>query len=146
LDINEHVLADIQDDGWVVRINGEVEKTKEIIEGTFGKFLNEVNNIRNVDGRGFTNKIILQAYYEVDLPFRLWLNSLKVNHDKEGRIQEWRLNLRAIIRKQADFLVQSAGHRDYKGIIIKDKLFKNIATAYNQFDYWLNKNLGFIKN
>lgn len=146
LDINEHVLADIQDDGWVERINGEVEKTKEIIEGTFRSFVNEVKDIRNLDGMGFTSKIILQAYYEVDLPFRLWLNSLEVNQDKEKRIQEWRLNLKAIIRGQADFLIQSAGHRDYKGIIIKDKPFKNIATAYNQFDYWLNKNLGFTKN
>lgn len=146
LDINEHVLTDIQDDGWVVRINGEVEKTKEIIQNTFGRFVNEIKDIRNVDGNEFTNKIILQAYYEVDLPFRQWLNSLEVNQDKEERIYEWRLNLRAIIRKEADFLVHSAGHRDYKGISIKDKPFKNIATAYNQFDYWLNKNLGFIKN
>jgi CRISPR system Cascade subunit CasA len=146
LDINEHVLTDIHDDGWVVRINGEVEKTKEIIQNTFGRFVNEIKDIRNVDGNEFTNKIILQAYYEVDLPFRQWLNSLEVNQDKEERIHEWRLNLRAIIRKEADFLVHSAGHRDYKGISIKDKPFKNIATAYNQFDYWLNKNLGFIKN
>jgi CRISPR system Cascade subunit CasA len=146
LDINEHVLTDIQDDGWVVRINGEVEKTKDIIQNTFGRFVNEMKEIRNVDGNEFTNKIILQAYYEVDLPFRQWLNSLEVNQDKEERIHEWRLNLRAIIRKEADFFVHSAGHRDYKGISKKDKSFKNIATAYNQFDYWLNKNLGFNKN
>ncbi|HZK27256.1 MAG TPA: type I-E CRISPR-associated protein Cse1/CasA [Thermoclostridium sp.] len=146
LDINEHVLADMQDDGWVVRINGEVEKTKEIIEKTFGKFVNEVKDIRNIDDKGFANKFILQAYYEVDLPFRLWLNSLEVNQDKEECVQEWRLKLRAIIRKQADFLVQSAGHRDYKGIHKKGKSFKNIATAYNDFNYFLNKNLGSINN
>ncbi len=146
LDINELVLADVRDDGWVVRINGEVEKTKEIIENTFGRFVNEIKGIRNIEGREFTNKLILQAYYGVDLPFRLWLNSLEVNQDKEERIHEWRLSLRAIIRKQADFLAQSAGHRDYKGIFKGDKPLKNIATAYNQFDYWLNRNLGFITN
>jgi CRISPR system Cascade subunit CasA len=146
LDMDDHVLTDIQDDGWVVRINGEVEKTKEVIEKTFGRFVNEVKSIRNIEGNGFTTKVILQAYYEVDQPFRLWLNSLEVNQDKEERIQEWRLNLRAIIRKQADYLVQSAGHRDYKGVFVKDRPFKNIATAYNELDYWLNKNLGFIKN
>ena len=144
--IDEHVLDYIQESGWVVRINGEMEKTKEIIENTFGKFVKEVKDIRNIDGNGFINKIILQAYYEVDLPFRFWLNSLVVNQDKEERIQEWRRNLRTIIRKLADSLAQSAGHRDYKGVFKKDKSFKNIATAYNQFDYWLNKNLGFIKN
>jgi len=55
-------------------------------------------------------------------------------------------DLRKIIRKQADDLVESAGHRDYKGIIEKDKPFKNIAIAYNQFDYWLNRTLEFIRD
>ena len=145
LDINEHVLADVQEDGWVERINVEVEKTKEIIENTFGRFVNEVKVIRNIDGSEFTNKLKLQAYYEIDEPFRLWLNSLQVNEDKELRVQEWRKTLRKIVKKQADYLVQSAGHRDYKGVFDKDKPFKNIATAYNQFDYWLSRNLGFIK-
>lgn len=144
LDISEHVLADVQDDGWVVRINGEVEMIKEVIEKTFGRFANEVKSIRNLSNNEFTNKLIRQAYYEIDQPFRYWLRSLEVNQDKDARIHEWRLNLRAIIYKQAEFLVQSAGHRDYKGVFEKDKPFKNIATAYNQFDYWLNKNLGFI--
>ena len=146
LDINEHVLADVQEDGWVERINDEVEKTKEIIENTFGRFVNEVKAIRNIDGNDFTNKLKLQAYYEVDEPFRLWLNSLQVNENKDERVKEWRKTLRKIMKNQADFLVQSAGHRDYKGVFGKDKPFKNIATAYNQFDYWLSRNLGFIKS
>ncbi len=146
LDINEHVLIDIRDDGWVVRIKDEVEKTKEIVENTFGKFVNDVKSIRNITGNEFTNKLIQEAYYKVDLPFRQWLKSLEVNQDKEERILKWRLTLKKIIQGQADFLVQSAGHRDYKGVFGKDKPFKNIATAYNQFAYWLNKNLGFNKN
>ncbi|NLK08307.1 MAG: type I-E CRISPR-associated protein Cse1/CasA [Firmicutes bacterium] len=146
LDISEYVLGDIQDDGWVVRINGEVEKTKEIIEKTFGRFVNEVKHIRNIEGNGFTNKLLMQAYYEVDLPFRHWLGSLEVNQDKDECIREWRVNLRAIILREADSLIQAAGHRDYKGVFGQDKPFMNIATAYNQFNYWLNRNLGFITN
>lgn len=146
LDIDKYVLTDVRDDGWVVRINEEVEKTKEIVEKTFGRFANEVKKIRNLNDNGFTNKTILQAYYEIDQHFRFWLRSLEVAQDKDKCIKEWRLNLKAIIRKQADFLVQEAGHRDYKGIFEKDKPFVNIATAYNQFNYWLNKNLGLIKN
>jgi len=145
LDINEHVLDDIQDDGWVARINGEVEKTKDIIENTFGRFVNNVKKIRNIEGNGFTSKIIMQAYYEVDVPFRHWLNSLKVNQDKEQRIHNWRLELRSIILQQANLLVETAGHRDYKGIFGKDKPFMNIATAYNQLVYWLDRNLGLTK-
>ena len=32
LDINEHVLIDIRDDGWVVRIKDEVEKQKKLLK------------------------------------------------------------------------------------------------------------------
>lgn len=145
LNISEHVLTDILADGWVVRIKGEVEKTKEIIERTLGRFVNDVKDIRNINDGGFTSKIILQAYYEIDLPFRHWLSSLEIDQDKEERIKDWRLQLRAMILEQADSLVESAGHRDYKGIVINDKSIKNIATVYNDFNYFLNKNLGFIK-
>ncbi len=146
LNISEHVLADVQDEGWVVRINGEVEIAKEVIQNTFGRFADEVKSIRNLSGSDFRNKLIQKAYYEIDQPFRSWLRSLDVNQDKDERIRKWREELRVIVRREAEFLVQSAGNRDYKGFFDKDKHFKNIATAYNDFDYWLNRNLGFIKN
>lgn len=145
LDINELVLADVQADGWVVRIDGEVDTAKEVIENTLRRFANDVQRIRNLGSNQFTTKILQQAYYEIDQPFRRWLSSLGVNQDKDERIREWRLELKEIIRKQADYLVQSAGYRDFKGVFEKDKPFRNIATAYNQFDYWLNRTLGFIK-
>lgn len=146
LDINEYVLADVQEDGWVPRINDEVERTKEVIENTFRRFANDVRTIRNLSSLEFTNKIIRQVYFEIDQPFRHWLNSLEVNQDKDERVQEWRSTLKEILREEADFLVESAGNRDYKGIFEKEKQFKNIATAYNQFNYWLNRSLGFINN
>lgn len=145
LDIDQYVLTDLQEDGWVFRIDGEVEKVKEIVDNTLRRFVNEVQAIRNVSGNDFANKVIQKAYYEVDQPFRNWLRSLKVNEDKDERIQEWRLTLRDLIRKQAEQLVQAASHRDYKGIIGKEQPLRNIATAYNQFDYWLNRTLGLIK-
>lgn len=145
LDINEFILADIREDGWVVRVDGEVEKAKEVIESTLRRFVNEVRNIRGLHSNDFTNKIVQQAYYGIDQPFRHWLASLEVNQDKDERIREWRRTLRTIIRKEADQLIESAGHRDFKGIFEQDKPFRNIATAYDQFDYWLNRTLGFIK-
>lgn len=146
LDINEFVLADVKEDGWVVRIDGEVDKAKEVVEKVMRQFVSEVQRIRNLSGNEFVNKVVQQAYYNIDQPFRHWLSTLEVNQDKDGRIQEWRLQLREIIRKQADGLVKSASHRDYKGVFEQDKPFSNIATAYNRFDYWLNRCLGFIKS
>ena len=61
------------------------------MDNTLRRFVNEVQAIRNVSGNDFANKVIQKAYYEVDQPFRDWLRSLKVNEDKDERIQEWRL-------------------------------------------------------
>jgi len=146
LDVSQLVLTDVQKDGWVARIDSEVETAKQVIENVLRRFANEVQTIRNLKSSGFASRLIQQAYYEIDQPFRHWLSSLEVNEDKDERVREWRLTLRKIIRKQADDLVESAGHRDYKGIIEKDKPFKNIAIAYNQFDYWLNRTLEFIRD
>jgi CRISPR system Cascade subunit CasA len=146
LNINKYVLTDVKEDGWVIRIDGEVEKAKEVIDKVLRKFVYEVQNIRNMKGDGLVNKIIKQAYYEIDQPFRNWLSSLEANQDKDERIREWRQNLRDIVRKTADCLLQSAWYRDYKGIFERDKPFRNIATAYNQFDYWLNRTLGLVKS
>jgi CRISPR system Cascade subunit CasA len=85
LDIDQYVLTDLQEDGWVFRIDGEVEKVKEIVDNTLRRFVNEVQAIRNVSGNDFANKVIQKAYYEVDQPFRNWLRSLKVNEDKDER-------------------------------------------------------------
>ena len=144
LDISEFVLTDVREDGWVVRIDGEVEKVKEVVDTVLRRFVNQVQDIRNVSGDGFTNKVIQRAYFEIDLPFRNWLSSLEVNQDKDERIREWRVTLRAIVQKQAESLVRSASYRDYKGVLEPGKPVKNIATAYNDFHYWLNRTLGFI--
>lgn len=144
LDISEFVLTDVREDGWVVRIDGEVEKVKEVVDTVLRRFVNQVQDIRNVSGDGFTNKAIQRAYFEIDLPFRNWLSSLEVNQDKDERIREWRVTLRAIVQKQAESLVRSASYRDYKGVLEPGKPVKNIATAYNDFHYWLNRTLGFI--
>ena len=52
------------------RIDGEVEKVKEIVDNT-RRFVNEVQAIRNVSGNDFANKVIQKAYYEVDQPFEI---------------------------------------------------------------------------
>lgn len=44
----------------------------------------------------------------------------------------------------ADGILKSAGDRDFKGIVVDEKI-KNIATAYNKFTYLLNKELTITK-
>lgn len=142
LKMDDYILVDIAEAGWVPRITGEVEKTKEIIEKTLGNFVREVKTIRNITNNDFTSKILQEAYYAVDRPFREWLSSLEVTHSKEEKIREWREQLQVIIIDQADRLVETAGPRDYKGIVnSRTGNYTNIAIAYNKFTYWLNQSL-----
>jgi len=141
LKISDYILIDVQEAGWVPRITDEVEKTKEIIDRTLRSFIQDVKTIRNIDKNDFTNKILQEAYYAVDPPFREWLESLEVRDDKEEKVGLWRKELQILMIEQADKLVETSGPRDYRGIFDKDGKNKNIATAYNSFIYWLNHGL-----
>lgn len=143
LKMSDHVLLDIIEEGWVPRITAEIEKIKSIIEKTLGGFVREVKVIRNINKDDFTNKILQKAYYEVDQPFREWLSSLDVSQSKEEKIEEWRHQLQLIMIDQANKLAETAGPRDYKGVITDEnsEKYTNIAIAYNKFMYWLHQNL-----
>lgn len=141
LKISDHVLFDVVKDGWVPRITAEVEIIKCVIDRTLKDFVKEIKTIRNVSSDDFVTKAIREAYSEVDIPFREWLSSLEGIQSKEERIAEWRQQLCRIVIEQADKLVETAGTRDYRGVYDQSGNYKNIATAYNSFRYWLKHNL-----
>lgn len=142
LNMNEYVLMDVMEAGWVPRITNEVEKTKETIEITLGNFVREVKTIRSIEKNDFTNKILQEGYFSIDQPFREWLTSIEINEDKEEKVKEWRLELRDLMVAEADKLVETSGSRDYRGIINdRTEQFTNIAIAYNKFIYWLDQGL-----
>lgn len=140
LKIEEQIMTDIKDNGWVPLINNEVEKTKTIIDSILKGFVDDINEIRNSDNTDFVKRIVSEAYFEIDMPFRQWLSSLNVKDSKDERVLEWRSILRTLVIKEAEKLVLNAGNRDYIGIEKGDKTI-NIATAYNRFMYRLNKEL-----
>lgn len=144
LNMSEYVLKDVVRAGWVPRITDEVENTKGIVEKTLGGFAREVKTIRNISNNDFTNKILQESYYVIDQPFREWLTSIEAKQNKEEKVKEWRQQLKTLMIEQADKLVETAGTRDYKGVVNKrTKKYTNIAIAYNNFIYWLNQGLGF---
>ena len=58
----------------------------------------------------------------------------------KSKIQEWRVLLKKIVKAEAEVILHQGGTRDYLGIQ-KDGRIKNIATAYNSFDFWLRQQL-----
>ena len=140
LNIEEHVMTDVQEDGWVPRINDEVERTKTVVGFILRGFASDINEIRNSKNTGFVSRVVSEAYFEIDMPFRQWLSNIKIKDDKNEKVSEWRKTLRDRVIKEADKLVLNAGNREYIGIEKNDKIF-NIATAYNRFIARINKEL-----
>lgn len=141
LNIRDAILTDVQEAGWVPRINDVVEETKDVVSRTYRGFIANIKEIRNMSTDGFVNGKTEELYYLIDQPFREWLASLRPEDSKDERIFAWRDTLKKLVMTQAGQVLQEAGPRDYTGIV-KDDRMHNIATAYNRFTYYLNKQLG----
>lgn len=138
--IKESILNDIKDQGWVIRINDLVDKTKDIIDKTFRSFVNDIKSIRNIESNEFTSKYVEDMYFEIDKPFRDWLSSIDYKDNKDEKTKMWNKKLKTLLIRQAEKIMENAGPRDFIGIVENDST-KNIATAFNSFIWHLNKKL-----
>ena len=137
IDINESVLTD---ENWAERINQSVEITKKIVGFVYKKYIEDIKSIRNINTSSFVESKVEDMYYRIDSSFRLWLSSIKYDDKKDAKILEWNKKLKILVIQMADEILESAGDRDFKGIVVDEKV-KNIATAYNKFIFLLNKEL-----
>ncbi|MDD7363426.1 MAG: type I-E CRISPR-associated protein Cse1/CasA [Peptoniphilus sp.] len=147
LRLHEKLLTD---EGWEKRVNDVVDMTNRVVQNIYGRFMYEVKDIRNVKQDGFVEREIAQLYYAVDEPFRQWIARIQPSEDKESTIDTWKKTLKKIVKDQADHFVAQAGPRDFIGRVCSKESgdnkegegeYKNIATAYNAFSYFLNKQL-----
>lgn len=153
INIHNVVLADVSAESsteakshWVDRIVEEVHVTKETIEMTLKYFIKRVNTLRNVQNDGFADMIVKEAYFDVDLPFRNWISSIRIDDSKEEKIKEWRDILKRIILNKGNEMLSKAGKRDFVGRDIQingkgDKVYSNIEIEYNRFLVELNRRL-----
>ncbi|AYW48819.1 type I-E CRISPR-associated protein Cse1/CasA [Tetragenococcus osmophilus] len=141
LKINDLVLTDIAQAGWLPRINEVVETTKTVIGYTYRTFMEDIRDIRQLSSNHqFVSRSVEELYYAVDLPFRNWLSSLQPSDSKVEQIFKWHATLKKIVNQQAEKVLENATYRDYVGMEIDGEV-ENIITAYNRFKYYLNKKL-----
>ncbi|AXQ79724.1 type I-E CRISPR-associated protein Cse1/CasA [Streptococcus chenjunshii] len=140
LSINDFVVTDLEEGGWVPRINDTVEETKKVISRTYKKYIDDIKEIRNISSNSFTSQKVEELYFKIDQPFRQWLASIQHNDEKDVKVMDWRKTLKNLVEDEAKTLLSDGGNRDYIGIV-EGKSVKNIATAYNEFSYWLSQNL-----
>ncbi|EHI70366.1 CRISPR-associated protein Cse1 [Streptococcus ictaluri 707-05] len=70
LSINDFIVTDLRENGWVNRINDEVEETKKVISRTYKKYIDDIKEIRNISSSLFTNQKVEELYFKIDQPFR----------------------------------------------------------------------------
>lgn len=140
LNINDMIITDLSENGWVQRINDTIEETKEVVEYTYKKLIRDIQEIRNIDKTDFVNNEVENMFFIIDKPFRDWISSITIDDQKDDKIFEWRIILKKLVHEQANYVVSQGSPRDYTGIYIKEK-FKNIALSYNEFNYWLNRKI-----
>ena len=145
-----YVATDLLNKGWVVRINNIIEKTKEIIEKDYGRFLYDIKKIRKINFSDFVSNKKGDLYFRIDKPFRDWLADIDCKDNKDAKEQEWYAKLRKIIHIQIDEVTKNASSRDFIGVVIKDKKNKdkenNIAIALNMLMASVNKKLPKLDN
>lgn len=138
LNIEESIINDLREGGWVERINMAVDETKEAVEVIYKQFINDIKNIRNLESNDFVNNNVEIVYYEIDKTFRDWIFNLSYNDSKDEKIINWYDKLKVILFKQAEKMYQSSSPRDITGVI-EDNSIKNIFTVYNIFVMRINK-------
>lgn len=138
INIEESIINDLREGGWVERINMAVDETKEAVEVIYKQFINDIKNIRNLESNDFVNNNVEIVYYEIDKTFRDWIFNLSYNDSKDEKIIYWYDKLKVILFKQAEKMYQGSSPRDITGIIENDSI-KNIFTTYNIFAMRINK-------
>ena len=143
--IDEVVVTDNADDGWVYRINNEVEYTRSAVGFIYKQFLLDICEIRNRnkdDATKYSARYISQAYFLVDQPFREWLANIKPKDSMNERCTQWRNTLHNILIDEAKGMLENATLRDFTGRPSdqsEKESTKNIVTAYNVFTSRLKK-------
>lgn len=139
-DLGLFIVNDLQSDGWIVRINDIVDKTKDVVEKIYRSFLNDIVKIRNLKSNAFTDNHVESMYFKIDKPFRDWLININYDDNKDEKEQIWNKELKKLVIRQAKIIIEQASPKDFTGIIENDSV-KNIVTAYNNLMSNINKKL-----
>lgn len=146
--LNDLILADTSDTGWIFRINETVDMTKKIA-GIYRGFLLDIAKIRNLNmdinkaGEIFVDSGTESLFQALNEPFRNWLARLTPEDSKDEKIAEWYEVLKKITEDQVQMVIRQATPRDYIGIADKDGgHMVNIVTAYQKLRRRIATKLG----
>lgn len=143
ININEILITDDKEDGWVDRITKTVETTKRAISFTYYNFMMDIRKIRNLESTALVDRSVEELYFMIDLPFRDWISSIDPDDSMDEKIIDWNKFLKETIEQKAEEIMLTATNRDYVGAVIENKNTGekknfNIANAYSKFKHFIN--------
>lgn len=144
LKLNDLVLTDGADEGWLIRINDAVNDSKDVIDNIYRSFISDIADVRRISKENtyrnsFVSNQVGEVYQKIDMPFRTWLENIQPDDSKEARISEWKQILKKIVEQQAEVFVSHCESGDYRGIVTNEGKIKNIVTAYQTFRRRMNR-------
>ena len=145
--VHEELITDVGNDGWVYRVNNEINHTETAVSETYERFLQDMCDIQNrsdANAATFIDRTINHVFFLLDHPFRDWLAGINPSDSKNECCDRWRATVKQLLKEEASQMVANANTRDLNGITVTEKTSgaattKNIITAYNAFIYRLNK-------
>jgi CRISPR system Cascade subunit CasA len=131
-------------ENWVSRIVEEVNTTEMLVEQVGRLAQNLARATGNTEGNGPKNIAKEQAYYQLDTPFKQWLEDINPNKDNDKKDQicdQWWLQAKQIIRALGRELINQSGPQAFVGrTVINEKTkkeYRYIAPElYNRFLYY----------
>lgn len=127
---------------WIWRIIEEINTSEKLVRQTAILGRDIARAAGDDSGETAMNMTKEQCYYQLDLPFRAWLESIDPDHDDiDSTCDEWFGTAQRIVRKIGAELVEKAGIKAFVGREIEDdKTQKRIrytaSEAYNRFLYY----------
>lgn len=128
---------------WPERIEDMIDITQQIGKD-YWQFVASVGQIRNLDSRQFASQYTAKFYDQLNGPFKAWLTDLSNDDDRDQKELEWQSELKKIVTRSADNLMQSSTSRDITGITVTTKdgsRLQNVFTASNYLKYNLKRHL-----
>ena len=124
---------------WVWRIIEEINTTEKLVRQTAYLARDIAKASGDKSGNTAVNLTKDQCYYQLDLPFRAWLEMIDPDQDDlDSTCDEWFFTAQRIVRRIGDELVKKAGTKAFVGRVVVDNEKKYRYTApeaYNRFLY-----------
>lgn len=124
---------------WVWRIIEEINTTEKLVRQTAYLARDIAKASGDKSGNTAVNLTKDQCYYQLDLPFRAWLEMIDPDRDDlDSTCDEWFFTAQRIVRRIGDELVKKAGTKAFVGRVVVDNEKKYRYTApeaYNRFLY-----------